>query len=123
MSEANRNTLTKNDLPEAVRTAVDAALDKQAENLVVLDLRGITSFTEYFVIMNGRSGRQNMALMESVQRALKTAGHRPLSVEGRKSADWVLMDYGDFILHIFSEEARAFYDLEKLWADGPRLRF
>lgn len=123
MSEESKKNLTEQDLPEAVKTSVEAALDKQAENLLVLDLRGISSFTDFFLIMNGQSARQNHAIMESVERSLKKAGQRPLSIEGRKSAEWILMDYGDFILHIFSEEARAFYELEKLWADGPRLEF
>lgn len=123
MSEKKPPSLTENDLPPAVKLSVDASLAKQAENLVVLDLRGISSFTDFFIIMHGNSPRQNLAIADALERELRNAGIRPLSVEGREKADWILMDYGSWILHIFSEQARGYYELERLWADGPRLNF
>jgi ribosome-associated protein len=121
--EKKTKRFTKRTLPAAVRTAVEAGLARKAEDLCVLDLRELTSFTDYFVIAHGTSSRQNAAIAEAVAAALKPAGLRPISVEGRDSADWVLVDYGSIVVHVFSRAAREHYALEKLWGDAPRLDF
>jgi len=123
MAEEKIKRFTKRTLPAAVRTAVEAGLARKAEDLCVLDLRELTSFTDFFVIAHGTSSRQNAAIAEAVVAALKPAGLRPLSVEGRDSADWVLVDYGSIVVHVFSRAAREHYALEKLWGDAPRLDF
>jgi ribosome-associated protein len=123
MAEEKKKKLTKRGLPASVRLAVETALAKKAEDLCVLDLRELCSFTDFFLVMNGNSSRQNAAVAEAVEAALKPAGLRPLSVEGRESAEWVLLDYGSLIVHVFSLTARDRYSLEKLWGDAPRLDF
>ena len=114
---------TKRNLPKEIKLTVQTSLGKKAEGLSVLELRELSSFTDYFLIMHGNSTRQNGAIAEGIESELKKAGIRPLSVEGRDSADWILMDYGHFIVHIFSPKAREYYSLEKLWGDAPRLSF
>ncbi len=104
-----------------VRVSVKASQAKKAAGITVLELSEISSFTDYFIIMNGNSDKQNIAICNSVARALKKANFKPLSIEGLDKAEWVLMDYGSFIIHIFSEQARKYYSLEKLWGDGPKL--
>lgn len=105
-----------------VELAVTAASDKKATNIVILDLREIASFTEYFVICSGGSSRQVQAITDEVtERLSKESGARPLHVEGYQAAEWVLLDYGDFIVHVFSDDARRFYDLERLWRDASRV--
>ena len=84
----------------------------------MLDLQGVTSFTDFFVVCSGANARQIQAIADEVTQQLKKAGEHPLSVEGYKNAEWVLADYGDFVVNIFSEKARAYYDLERLWRDG-----
>ncbi len=123
MAEDKKKRFTKRSLPAHVRLAVEAGLGRKAEGLCVLDLREISSFTDFFIITNGTSSRQNAAIAEAVEAALKPVGLRPLSVEGRESAEWVLLDYGSLIVHIFSRAAREHYALEKLWGDAPRLDF
>ncbi len=115
--------LDKRSIAKHVKVSVEASREKKAEDIMVLDLRDISSFTDYFVIMQGNSKRQNIAIYEGVEKALKDRNIRPLSIEGRENAEWVLMDYGDFIVHIFSKEAREYYSLEKLWGDAPRSIF
>ena len=118
MIEANNKIKDRENLSPEVVCCVEAAQAKKAENILVLDLRGLTSFTDYFVIMHGNSGKQNQAIFEAVEQELKQTNVRPLSVEGKENAEWILMDYGDFIVHIFSARARGYYALEKLWGDG-----
>jgi ribosome-associated protein len=113
--------LTKRQLPPALKAALEAALEKKAENLVVLDLRAAASFTEYFILMTGLNSRQTAALAEVIERDLKTRNLRPIGLEGASRGEWILMDYGWFIVHIFSPAARDYYSLEKLWSDAPRL--
>jgi nicotinate-nucleotide adenylyltransferase len=110
-------------LPEEITRTVAASQDKKAEEILVLDLRGISSFTDYFIIMTGNSGKQNQAILEGIEQALKSRDIRPLSVEGKTHAEWVLMDYGSFIVHIFLPTAREYYALEKLWGDGIKHTF
>jgi ribosome-associated protein len=100
------------------REAVKAADAKQATELRVLDLRDITAFADFFVICSGSNSKQIQAIADEVQMHLKKLGEHANSVEGYHNAEWVLMDYGDFLVHIFSEKARAYYDLERLWRDA-----
>lgn len=95
--------------------AAQAAESKKALDLRVLDLQGLTSFTDYFVICSGSNPRQIQAIADEVERRLKQQGRTPLGVEGYEHAEWILVDYGEFLVHIFSEAARAYYDLERLW--------
>lgn len=97
-----------------------AALDKKAEDVLVIDVRGLTSIAEYFVVASGTSGPNLRAIAESVETELKKQGVMPLSVEGQAGGNWVLLDYGDVVAHVFEAEVRGFYDLEGLWADAPR---
>jgi ribosome-associated protein len=101
---------------------VQAALEKKAEGLVVLDVRGLTSIADAFVICSGRSNRQVSAIADHIERFLKNKGVRPLGVEGKGAGHWVLMDYGHVIIHVFYSETRSFYDLEGLWVDAKKIR-
>ncbi len=121
--EKAEKTISKRSLPREVKISIKASQAKQGENLVVLDLRGISSFTDYFVIMHGNSSRQNLALHENIEKELKKEKIMPLSVEGRELAEWILMDYGSFIIHVFSEKAREYYSLEKLWGDAQKFSY
>ncbi len=123
MAEEKKKRFTKRSLPASVRLAVETSLGKKAEDLCVLELRELSSFTDFFLVMHGNSTRQNAAVAEAIEAALKPTGLRPLSVEGRESSEWVLLDYGSFIVHVFSRAARDHYALEKLWGDAPRLDF
>ncbi len=98
--------------------AVRAAEEKQARNVRVLDLREVTSFADYFVILTGANARQIQAIADEIHQRLKKLGEMPNSMEGYDNAEWVLMDYGDYLIHIFSEKARLYYDLERLWRDA-----
>ena len=109
------------DLDSRLDLYVQAVLGKKAESVVVLDVRGLTSIADAFIICSGRSNRQVSAVAEHVERFLKKEGIRPLSVEGRKEGHWVLMDYGQVIIHVFYTETRFFYDLEGLWVDARRI--
>ena len=95
--------------------AAHAAESKKASRIRVLDVQALTSFADYFVICSGGNQRQIQAIAEEVELRLKEQGRRPLGIEGHEHAEWVLVDYGDFLVHVFSESARAFYDLERLW--------
>ena len=96
-------------------TAVRAADAKQATDILVLDLREVTSFADYFVICTGSNPRQNQAVCDEAGLQLSKLGELPVCVEGYQNAEWILADYGDFLLHVFSEKARVYYDLERLW--------
>jgi ribosome-associated protein len=104
------------------QVAVQAADAKQAKEIRVLDLRPVTSFADFFVICTGSNGRQIQAIADEIQHRLKKLGEHAHNVEGYTNADWVLMDYGDYLIHIFSEKARAYYDLERLWRDAKKLQ-
>jgi ribosome-associated protein len=108
-------------LEELAELALHAASDKKARDLVALDLREIASFTDHFLIASGTNARQVQAIADEVVDRLKKAGRRALRVEGYQTAEWVLVDYGDFIFHVFEEKARRFYDLERLWRDAARV--
>ena len=121
--ERTEKSISKRSLPREVKISVRASRAKKGEKLVVLDLRGISSFTDYFVIMHGNSTRQNLALHESIEKELKKEKIMPLSIEGKGGAEWILMDYGSFIVHVFSEKAREYYSLEKLWGDAHKFSY
>lgn len=115
-----KNRIEKN-LPKEVQIVVNAGQEKMAQDLIVLDLRKISDFTDYFIIMHGRSVRQNIALYEHIESELKKNNVRVLNIEGKERAEWVLMDYGHFIVHIFSPYNREYYSLEKLWGDAVKI--
>ncbi|MDP3286421.1 MAG: ribosome silencing factor, partial [Desulfobacterales bacterium] len=100
---------------------VKAVLEKKAADITVLDVRGLTSVADFFIVCSGRSNRQVAAIADSVERYLKKKGIKPLSVEGKNEGLWVLLDYGDVIIHVFYETVRKFYDLEGLWSDAKRI--
>jgi ribosome-associated protein len=100
---------------------INAVMGKKAIDMVVLDVRELTSFSDIFIICSGRSNRQVSAIADYVQVNLKKHAIKPLSVEGKKEGHWVLLDYGHVIIHVFYEPVRAFYDLEGLWIDAKRI--
>ncbi|MFB0564668.1 MAG: ribosome silencing factor [Candidatus Aminicenantaceae bacterium] len=122
----DKNTPKKIDrrsLPLGVKLSIKASQAKKGENLLVLDLRGIASFTDFFITMHGNSTRQNTAIYENIEQELKKKNIRPLGVEGKENGEWILMDYGSFIVHVFSRRARDYYALEKLWGDAPKFSY
>ena len=100
---------------------VNAALEKKAKDLVILSVKEISAFADYFIICSGTSDRQVRAIAAAIQENLKTADILPLGVEGEAAGQWVLMDYDDVIIHIFLDPVRTFYDLERLWSEAPRM--
>jgi ribosome-associated protein len=98
-----------------------AAIEKKAENPVLLELKGITSFTDYFLLCSGKSDRQVQAIAQGIEETLKKRGVRPLGQEGMQEGKWILIDYEDVVVHIFLEPVRRFYDLEGLWIEAPRI--
>ena len=108
-------------LPKAIELAVRAAEDKKAQDITVLDLRNAHGFTDYFVICSGNNARQIHAIADAVTDALAATGSKPAHIEGYDRSEWVLVDYFDFIVHVFSPETRAFYGLERLWGAADRV--
>jgi ribosome-associated protein len=106
---------------EALRIAVNAADDKKANDLVILDISKVASFANYFLLCTGDSSRQMQAIADEVEKQLKEAGIRPSHVEGYQNSEWILLDCMDLVVHIFSKNARAFYDLERLWRDAAKM--
>ena len=110
------------DLDEEVKLAIASASEKKAFDTVALDLREVTSFAEFFVIVSGSNQRQVQAISDEINEQLKKQLQvRPIRIEGYNSAEWILLDYGDFIVHIFEQKAREFYDLERLWRDAKKV--
>jgi ribosome-associated protein len=105
----------------SVQLAARAAVDKKAFHVAGLDVAALTSFTDSFLLCSAASDRQVAAIVDEVQRQLGASGRRPIHVEGAPRSDWVLLDYGDFIVHVFTEEKRSYYALDSLWGDAPRL--
>lgn len=112
--------MTEEDLPETVRRAAELAQALKAQDVVALDLKGISSATDWFLIASGRSDTQVRAIAQHIVDELKKEGHRPAHVEGIQGGRWVLVDYIDFVVHVFHPQARDFYQLENLWGDAPR---
>jgi ribosome-associated protein len=114
--------MKKTDLQRQVTEAISACQEKKAEEITVLELeKDSGAFTDYFVVCSGTNPRQIQAISDEVEERLNKAGMRPTHVEGYKQAEWVLLDYVDFVVHVFSEKARKYYDLERLWKSAKRL--
>ena len=114
--------MRKSSLKSQVAAAIAACQDKKADEISILELeKGSGAFTDYFVVCSGTNPRQIQAISDEVELRLKKDGLRPTHVEGYKQADWVLLDYVDFVVHIFSETARKFYDLERLWKSAKHV--
>ena len=114
--------MKKNELKEQISAAIQACLEKKAEELSILEMeKGSGAFTDYFVLCSGTNPRQVQAIADEVELRLKAADLRPAHVEGYKQAEWVLLDYVDFVVHIFHPTLRAFYQLERLWGDAEPL--
>jgi ribosome-associated protein len=114
--------MKKSDLKRQVSEAISACQEKQAEEITILELeQGSGAFTDYFVVCSGTNPRQIQAISDEVEERLEKAGQRPTHIEGYKQAEWVLLDYVDFVVHVFSEKSRKFYDLERLWKSAKRL--
>ena len=112
----------KSEIKKQVNAAIQACLDKKAEELSILEMeKGSGAFTDYFVLCNGTNPRQVQAIADEVELRLKSADMRPTHVEGYRQAEWILLDYVDFVVHVFSEKARKFYDLERLWKTAKKL--
>ena len=108
-------------LPQSVRLVLEAAQNKKAAALTALDLSGLGAFTDYFVVCTGFSKPQVQAICGAVEEQLAHIGRSPAHREGYPTADWVLLDYGSFVVHVFSEQARRYYDLERLWRSAPKI--
>ena len=114
--------MIKNDSKSQVSEAIRACLEKKAEEITVLELeKGSGAFTDYFLVCSGTNPRQVQAIADEVELRLKGAGLRPAHIEGYRQAEWVLLDYVDFVVHVFSDKARKFYELERLWKSAKRL--
>src|ERR1700679_2185009 len=114
--------MKKSELRKQVADVIQACLEKKAEELSILEMeKGSGAFTDYFVLCSRTNPRQVQAIADEVERRLKAVGVRPNQIEGYKQAEWVLLDYVDFVGHVFSEHARKFYDLERLWKTAKRL--
>src|SRR2546423_12643131 len=121
VSGTNATVVDLSDFDERIRRTLNAAAEKKALDLTVLDLREIASFTDFFVIATGTNRRQVQAISDEVVEQLKRGGTRAARVEGYQTAEWILVDYGDFVVHVFDEKARRFYDLERLWREARRV--
>lgn len=112
---------TTSRIPQQVQRAISAAEDKQARQIQVLDLRKAGGFTDYFVICSGTNSRQNRAIADGIIDALSEGGERPAHIEGYDRSEWILLDYFDFIVHVFAPETREFYGLERLWGNAEQV--
>jgi ribosome-associated protein len=110
----------KNDSKQRALLLINALLEKKAKDIVLLNVREISAFADYFIICSGTSDRQVRAIASHIQENSKKAGLIPLGVEGKEKGQWLLLDYDDVIVHIFFEPTRAFYDLERLWSEASR---
>ncbi len=111
--------MTQSSADGKVRRAARAALDKRATDLVVLDVRGVSSIADYFLVCSGTSATHVETISDAIRAELKSEGIRPLHAEGVAESGWVLLDYGDVLVHVFLEDTRAYYALERLWGDAP----
>ena len=108
-------------IKEMARIAYRALEDKKGENISVIDISGISPLADYFIITNGTSDSQVQALVDNVEEKMHKAGHSQIQREGMQSGNWVLLDYGDVVVHVFDKENREFYHLERIWSDGKRI--
>ena len=115
-----KNTMV---LPDMINEAVNAALEKKGQDIVVLNLSTSGAFTDYFIVCSGQTGRQVRAIVDGVIKILREKGTRPSHVEGYDHGEWVLIDCFDFIVHVFTKETRRFYDLDRLWGNAARMEF
>ena len=118
-----RETKAAPKLPKAIQAVVEAAHDRKATGVVVLDLKKAGAFTDFFVICSAANPRQVQAIADAVEEALKAHKQRPSLVEGYARAEWILLDYFDFVVHVFSRQARDFYGLDRLWGSATRIEF
>ena len=119
--QESQDTTVPTGLPESLRLTLDAIADLKANKLVVLDLRGLTDATDFFVIASGTSDAHVRGIADSVLEKLNRRGHRAHHIEGLTGGRWVLLDFVDFVVHLFHPETRSFYQLERLWSDAPEL--
>jgi len=119
-TRVSAGSIDLSEFDDRIRRAINAAAEKKAIDPTVLDLRGISTFTDFFVIVTGANRRQVQAISDEVVDQLKRNGTPAARVEGYQNAEWVLIDYGDFVVHIFDDKARRFYDLERLWREARR---
>jgi ribosome-associated protein len=111
----------KDDTKKRVLLCVNAALEKKAKDIIILNMQKVTSFADYSVICSGNSDRQVQSIAQAIEENMKKSGFLPLGIEGEKTARWILMDYADIIVHVFYEPVRDFYDIERLWSDAPKM--
>lgn len=114
--------MTSSDGLQKALLCTRAALERKAIDLVVVDVGALTSITDYLVICTGRSDRQVQSIAQAIEEALGTQSIRPISIEGMRRGQWVLLDYGDVVVHVFYQPVREFYDLERLWEHAPRVQ-
>jgi ribosome-associated protein len=119
-TRVSAGSIELSEFDDRLQRAINAAAEKKAIEPTVLDLRGISSFTDFFVIVTGANRRQVQAISDAVVDHLKRNGSPAARVEGYQTAEWVLIDYGDFVVHVFDDKARRFYDLERLWREARR---
>lgn len=120
---SNASPTATDEAISAARVAGDAMADKKGENVLILDLSQLLVVTDIFVIASGTSTRHVKSLASDAEDALREIGRKPIRREGTDHGEWVLLDYGDLVLHVFDAETREYYDLERLWADAPRIEF
>ena len=113
----------KDSIPPPVRAAIEAAQEKQGADVILLDLEGLGAFTDYFVLCTGFSARQADAICEEVEKRVEQAGRSLMHREGKTGSEWMLLDFGSLIVHVFTERARRYYDLERLWRAAQRTEF
>jgi ribosome-associated protein len=106
---------------EVAALAAQAGLDRKAEDVRILDVRGLASYADFLVLMSASSDRQVKAVADAVDEEMRKAGQRPIGIEGQGAGQWILIDAGDVVVHVFQSEARGFYDLDSLWSDAKRV--
>lgn len=111
----------KDDTKKRVILCVNAALEKKAKNIIILNMQKVTSFADYSIVCSGTSDRQVQSIAQAIEENMKKSGFLPLGIEGERTARWILMDYADIIVHVFYEPVRDFYDMERLWSDAPKM--
>ena len=111
----------KTEAKNKVLLCVNAALEKKAKKIIILNMQTVTSFADYAIVCSGSSDRQVQSIAQAVEETMKKSGSLPLGIEGEKAASWILMDYADVIVHVFYEPVREFYEIERLWSDAPRM--